>query len=665
MCGIFGFAASQNTLSDKDFFKRSINRLFVLSETRGKEAAGIALRTDQAIYLLKQPRPASGMIRSRAYHQLWSANNGMPLAAIGHSRLVTNGSQLVHANNQPIRKDNIIGVHNGIIVNADELWRGMPDVQRECEIDSEVIFGRMKQVLLNKGRLSEALRVTYQAIEGNASIAVLFDDVNVLALATNNGSLYLAFDPEHHFFAFASEEFILNQFIAKQFGRDQPGSFQVLHLEARQGCLVGIEDLSYHVFDLTENHAEKFPVNRLERRINIQDVTPEQETETPPGRHNPITRVPPEFRKHYDECRDRIARLRRCRRCVLPETMPFIDFDEEGICSYCRSYHPFDTPGEQELTLFLESYRRPDHQPDCIISLSGGRDSCYALHYFKEIQGMHPIAFTYDWGMVTDLARRNQARLCGKLGIEHIIVSADIEHKRQNIRTNVLAWLKKPDLGMIPLFMAGDKQYFHYANQVRKQTRIPLLVMAENAFEKTNFKTGFCRVVEKKEELSYAMSYINQTKMIGYYLTQFIKNPAYMNASIFDTVWAYVSYYSKGSHEYVNLFKYIPWNEDDIIDTLIGQYKWELSPDTESTWRIGDGTAPFYNYIYYSVAGFTENDTFRSNQIRAGVIDRQEALEHITKDNRPRYDTFQEYCQLIQIDWLGAMKRIHQIQKMY
>ena len=72
---------------------------------------------------------------------------------------------------------------------------------------------------------------------------------------------------------------------------------------------------------------------------------------------------------------------------------------------------------------------------------------------------MNPVAYTYDWGMVTDLARRNQARLCSQLGVEHIWVSADIKQKRRNVRKNVEAWLKRPELGMVPLFMAGDKQF--------------------------------------------------------------------------------------------------------------------------------------------------------------------------------------------------------------
>ncbi|OQY70127.1 MAG: hypothetical protein B6D44_16345, partial [Ignavibacteriales bacterium UTCHB2] len=87
---------------------------------------------------------------------------------------------------------------------------------------------------------------------------------------------------------------------------------------------------------------------------------------------------------------------------------------------------------------------------------------------------LNPIAYTYDWGMVTDLARRNIARLCGKLGVEHIIVSANIKWKRENIRKNILAWLRKPHLGMIPLFMAGDKYFYYYANKVKKQNDIQL-----------------------------------------------------------------------------------------------------------------------------------------------------------------------------------------------
>ena len=78
--------------------------------------------------------------------------------------------------------------------------------------------------------------------------------------------------------------------------------------------------------------------------------------------------------------------------------------------------------------------------------------------------------------MVNDLARRNQARVVGKLGIEHIVISADIRTKRANIRKNLKAWLKQPDLGMVPILMAGDKQFYYYFHKVRKQTGIKLFI---------------------------------------------------------------------------------------------------------------------------------------------------------------------------------------------
>lgn len=107
---------------------------------------------------------------------------------------------------------------------------------------------------------------------------------------------------------------------------------------------------------------------------------------------------------------------------------------------------------------------------DCLIPVSGGRDSCYSLHYVVKELGLKPVAYTYDWGgMVTDLARRNIQRMCAELKIEHILISADIGKKRKNIRMNVGgAWLRKPNIATIPLFMAGDKHFFYYAQLLKK-----------------------------------------------------------------------------------------------------------------------------------------------------------------------------------------------------
>lgn len=98
---------------------------------------------------------------------------------------------------------------------------------------------------------------------------------------------------------------------------------------------------------------------------------------------------------------------------------------------------------------------------------------------------------------------------------------------------------------------------------------------------------------------------------------------------------------------------------------MIGEYDWETAVDTSTTWRIGDGTAAFYNYIYYTVAGFSEHDTFRSNQIREGVMTRERALELVRDENQPRYQNIRWYLDALGMDFSDVIKTINSIPKLY
>jgi hypothetical protein len=119
--------------------------------------------------------------------------------------------------------------------------------------------------------------------------------------------------------------------------------------------------------------------------------------------------------------------------------------------------------------------------------------------------------------------------------------------------------------------------------------------------------------------------------------------------------------------DFHNLYGYVPWDEATIGETLVGLYDFERAEDTESLWRIGDGTAAFYNYIYHSIAGMTENDTFRSNQIRNGAMTRDLALDLIERDNRPRFPSIQWYLQTIGIERgvEEVLERIERAPKLY
>ena len=302
---------------------------------------------------------------------------------------------------------------------------------------------------------------------------------------------------------------------------------------------------------------------------------------------------------------------------------------------------------------------------DCIVPFSGGRDSCYGLHLAVEELKMKPIAYTYDWGMVTDLGRRNISRMCSKLKVENIIIAADIEKKRDNIRKNVTAWLKNPHLGMVSLWTAGDKHFFKYCEDVKRQTGISLNLWGVNPMETTHFKTGFLGIAPAfTNDHVYSNGALSQLEYQMKRYKQYFKNPAYFNSSIPDTLsgeyWRSIA----KKTDYFHIFDYWTWDEK-IVDSTLIDYGWETANDTPTTWRIGDGSAALYNYVYYTVAGFTEHDTFRSNQIREGMISREEALELVAIENLPRYESIQWYLDAIRLDFESVIKIINDIPKIY
>jgi hypothetical protein len=669
MCGIFGLIVNSQSSFKKKDFSSVLDRLFLLSETRGKDASGIMFFNDSEMTVLKRPVRAKEFIHSSEYRKLISQYTKYPMQKdkaigfMGHARMVTNGSEEEHANNQPVIRNDMVILHNGIVVNDEELWCKNPSIKRSHVVDSEVILGLMEYFQQSGETFFQAFRHTWEQLQGANSVALMNALYDMVILATSNGSLYFAESKTKNELVFTSEKFILEQLI--KYPSVQP------IFENPQ--VIKVQPETAYVFPFNQLHSRAYSLRRQEdlcivnpghNRI-IHDLRIANSLKPSSVKHQKTTPVINNDR-FIGKVNHAVSQLRRCTRCILPETFPFIQFDEEGMCNICRRYKPLIWKGRDAFEEVLAPYRRTNIQPDCLVPISGGRDSCYGIHYIKKVLGMNPIAYTYDWGMVTDLARRNISRMCGALGVEHVLVSADIKTKRKYIRENVTAWLRRPSVGTVPLFMAGDKQFFYYASVLKKQMDLGIVLFSMNPLERTDFKVGYCHIneINQKQEKHYSLSFYNQMRLSLYYGKEFLLNPAYFNSSLIDSFFAFFSYYGI-SKDYTTLYDYEKWEEEKINSVLIGQYDWEVAKDTQTTWRIGDGTASFYNYIYYTMGGFCENDTFRSNQIREGMISREEALQIIERDNQPRYESIQWYCETIGVDVSEALRRINLAPKLY
>ncbi|HQF43280.1 MAG TPA: hypothetical protein PK073_10250 [Ignavibacteriaceae bacterium] len=676
MCGIFGVIAKEEKYKRKELVEL-LEDIAKLSQVRGKDSSGIAYRFEsvQSLEVLRGPVSIDELLQTNDYNKLKQSiiketktNTNKIFAALGHARLVTNGTQLKDNNNQPVIKDGIVGVHNGIIVNEAKLWTKYNDLKREYEIDTEILFTLIRK-FINQGlsTIQSCIKASAQT-EGTVSIGFMLNDRDEFIVFTNNGSLYILTNHKD-IFIFSSEKNILNQLIKKNL---LPFSNELIikQVSANNGYHLNYSDFNLIEFNTnSDDHLKYNSTITGQFKISINNYHPAKEqlnAVIDPEKFK-INIAANSERDLLEYNIDRISKLKRCTKCLLPETFPFIEYDENGVCNICNNYVKKNKPRSiDELQNLVEPYRKKNGEPDCLVPFSGGRDSTYTLHIVKNVLKMNPIAFTYDWGMVTDLARRNIARVTGKLGVENIIVSADIKKKREYIKKNIIAWLKNPHLGMVPLFMAGDKSFHYYLNKLKKQLGINLNIWGENYLENTDFKIGFAGVKpDFDKKVIYKISLKGQLILLSFLIKEYLINPSYINTSLPDNILSHFSRSFMRKTDYFNFFQYFLWDENTIEDVIINEYKWEKSDDTLSTWRIGDGTAAFYNYIYYTIAGFSEYDTFRSNQIREGMLDRTAAFEKTIYENQPRYESIKWYLEILGLDFEIIVKSINGIPKLY
>jgi glucosamine--fructose-6-phosphate aminotransferase (isomerizing) len=630
MCGIIVY--SKKNYKRQDF--TILKKLYSISSRRGSQSCGISIYNykNNNLYIKKIIGTYNQIFNDKKVNSIFNYNiiNDEPTCIIGHTRMQTDGDYNNNYNNQPVVTKKSILVHNGIVCNYQNIINNSKFIAK-TELDSEVISilldtdFKTKDIISIFSRLNNTLIGTVNIVYKN------FEDDN-LYIYTNNGSLYYYFDKTNEIFICLSEfSFFKSSF------KNTINQNNVIQLQPNELLVFSSkknEVIKYNINDVSGN---KLFYEHNTSNILIDDsVYSESNKNYNNSKHT------------FKNVHDKVSTLSRCSKCILPETFPFIQFDEHGVCNYCKNYQKISFLGKNRLILDLTNNNL--NTPNLLVTLSGGRDSCYGLHFVNKVLGYKTTAYSYDWGLVTDLARRNQARFCQKLGIEHILVSADINTKRKNVKMNLEAWLNNPNIGIIPLLIAGDKQYFEFANIISKEVEATNVILCENMLETTHFKTGYLGIEPNfNSEHTFSLSSIKKIQLFNFYLSEFIKNPLYLNTSILDSARAFIVYYFS-SKNYINLFNYIPWDEKEIENTLLNEYGWELSPDTKTTWRIGDGTAAFYNYIYFIYGGFTEFDTFRSNQIREGQISRESALKLVSIENQTREDSFLWYCDTIGID---------------
>ena len=126
----------------------------------------------------------------------------------------------------------------------------------------------------------------------------------------------------------------------------------------------------------------------------------------------------------------------QCSRCICDNTIPAITFDSAGVCSLCHMHDSFDQafPNDERGAVALDQKFQKIKKDgigkkyDCIIGISGGRDSIYLLYLAVTRWKLRPLAVHYDNTWNTSIATENIRKVLTKLKIDlygHLILIED------------------------------------------------------------------------------------------------------------------------------------------------------------------------------------------------------------------------------------------------
>jgi len=168
--------------------------------------------------------------------------------------------------------------------------------------------------------------------------------------------------------------------------------------------------------------------------------------------------------------------LKFCKTCLFPESKPDLLFDDEGICSACNASKNKDLgidwkKRENDFFQIINKYKREGAGYDCLIPVSGGKDSTYQAYFMKEVCGLNPLCVCFETTTPTEIGNRNLDNI-SKLGI-------DVIHFKKNYnayKTMVIEGFKRVGDEMWPNHIG----IFTIPVMFAVKLNIPLIIWGEN-----------------------------------------------------------------------------------------------------------------------------------------------------------------------------------------
>lgn len=305
----------------------------------------------------------------------------------------------------------------------------------------------------------------------------------------------------------------------------------------------------------------------------------------------------------------------------MPGTYPGIKFNKQGVCNHCTAFKPTKLLGEGKFTQKISSKRGDTY--DCVLGISGGKDSSYVAYLARQKFNLRTLAVFYDSPFYCDLARQNIKSVCNTLNIDLITIKS-----KNNLEYNLLR------NHLISLAATGTTwghcMFCHYGIDailwnIASKKKIPFILSGVTTNELWNpgNRTKILLKRVKKLPISELPGFIYyQSKAYMGLLEQRKEFPIPDNNCF--KVYKKPALPLNGA-ELLHVFDYVEWNQSEIEKTLTEKTGW-VKPQKALSWRYDCILEPLLDYTYKKEFGISTVGLYLSGLIRSGLIQRDEAL---------------------------------------
>ena len=301
-----------------------------------------------------------------------------------------------------------------------------------------------------------------------------------------------------------------------------------------------------------------------------------------------------------------------CSRCIMDDTVPGISFDEKGECTFCKIHdeleakYPINIQTPARLQQLADKIKKDGRNKpyDCIVGVSGGRDSTYTLYNAVKL-GLRPLAVHFDNGWNSEIAVQNIKRATDILGVDLHTHVADWEEFKDLQRSFLFASVPDAEVPTDWIIFSvlfheaavNNVKYIIHGHSFRTEGTTPLTW--------TYMDGKYIKYIQKRFGKLEPKSFPNMSliKFIYYSLVRGIKQ--------------------------VRILYYIPYNEKEVLQTLESKLGWKNYGDKHHESKY---TAFFQSYILTRKFNIDKRKLHYSAKLRNGQLCRKEAMEIVKKD---------------------------------